>query len=99
MDQITSNFAHLKEIRKRNTDPWFHPTSIADSISSKFNDTDEATKLYTEHVDIFKAKIMIIKKLLDLVIVPAIKPGNTSEKDPINYDLLEETKEDTSSTQ
>lgn len=46
MALITDHFAHLQETRKRDTDPWFHPSKLASSISDKFNDTEEATKLY-----------------------------------------------------
>jgi hypothetical protein len=49
MNQVSEHFAHLKEMRNRNTDPWFHPTSIADAFSNKLNETEEATKLYNTH--------------------------------------------------
>ncbi len=68
MHEVTSHFAHLKEIRSRNTDPWFHPTSIADAFSKKFNDTEEATKLYNTHTAILDAKLTSINHVIGLIV-------------------------------
>ena len=57
------------------------------------NDTDEATKLYTEHVDILKSKITSIKKVIDLAITPVFKSDRSKDLEPINYEEEEEKKQ------
>lgn len=81
MKEVSEHFSHLQQIRNRNTDPWFHPSSLADAFTKKVNDTEEATKLYNTHANILKQKLKSIQKVFNLVITPSIEPTDT----PLDY--------------